>query len=78
MQAEAQREGAEGIVSVKIDEHAHEGDSHILEYFAQGTAIIATRDDHSIPTPSMVVSLSDPAPAQVTVKTSTGTTSAGH
>jgi uncharacterized protein YbjQ (UPF0145 family) len=36
MQAEAQREGAEGIVSVKIDEHTHEGDSHIIEYFAQG------------------------------------------
>lgn len=77
MQAEAQREGAEGIVSVKIDEHTHEGDSHIIEYFAQGTAIMATREDHSIPTPSMVVSLADPVATKIIVKT-TGTSSAGH
>ncbi|MBC8101960.1 MAG: heavy metal-binding domain-containing protein, partial [Cytophagales bacterium] len=75
MQAEAQREGAEGIVGVKIDEHAHEGDSHIIEYFAQGTAILATREDHSIPAPSLVVSLSDPAPAPVVVKAAAASTS---
>ena len=62
MQAEAAREQAEGILGARIDEASHGWGSHVIEFFAIGTAVIATRPDHEIPAPSLSVSLTDPAP----------------
>jgi uncharacterized protein YbjQ (UPF0145 family) len=59
MQAEAEQLGADGIVGATIKENSHGWGSHVIEYFAVGTSIIATRADHTIPTPSLVLPLSD-------------------
>ncbi len=59
MQAEAEQIGADGIVGATIKENSHGWSSHVIEYFAVGTSIIATRADHTIPTPSLVLPLSD-------------------
>ena len=59
MQAEAEQLGADGIVGATIKESSHGWGSHVIEYFAVGTSIIATRADHTIPTPSLMLSLSD-------------------
>ena len=59
MQAEAEQLGADGIVGATIKESSHGWGSHVIEYFAVGTSIIATRADHTIPTPSLILSLSD-------------------
>ncbi|GAC1323503.1 MAG: heavy metal-binding domain-containing protein [Chloroflexota bacterium] len=59
MQSEAEAEQAEGIVGVRIDERSHGWGSHVIEFFAVGTAIVPTRADHQIQAPSMVLSLND-------------------
>ena len=59
MQAEAEQLQADGIVGATIKENSHGWGSHVIEYFAVGTSIIATRADHTIPTPSLVLALSD-------------------
>lgn len=59
MQAEAEEIGADGIVGAAIRESSHGWGSHVIEYFAVGTSIIATRADHTIPTPSLTLPLSD-------------------
>jgi uncharacterized protein YbjQ (UPF0145 family) len=57
MQAEAVNLGAEGIVGTQIKESSHGWDSHIIEFFAIGTAVTPIRADHQIPPPQMVLSL---------------------
>ena len=37
----------------------------MIEYFAVGTAVMPTSDDHTIPAPTFVLNLNDPSPAQV-------------
>ncbi len=59
MQAEAEELGADGIVGAAIRESSHGWGSHVIEYFAVGTSIIATRADHTIPAPSLTLPLSD-------------------
>jgi len=59
MQAEAEALMADGIVGGQITERSHGWGSHIIEYFAVGTSIIATRADHTIPAPSLVLPLTD-------------------
>jgi uncharacterized protein YbjQ (UPF0145 family) len=59
MQAEAEAAQAEGIVGVQLVEGNHGWSSHVLEYFAVGTAVIPTSEDHTIPDPSFVLSLDD-------------------
>ena len=61
MQTEAETLKAEGIVGVQLQEHNHGWDSHVIEFFAVGTAIIPTRADHEIATPQMMISLNDPS-----------------
>lgn len=61
MQAEGERAQSEGIVGVQIHERSHGWGSHVIEFFAVGTAVIPTRDDHEIPKPSMVLTLNDRA-----------------
>jgi uncharacterized protein YbjQ (UPF0145 family) len=60
MQAEALEAKAEGIVGVDIHERSHGWGSHVIEFFAIGTAIIPSEgiEDHVIPTPQVVLDLS--------------------
>jgi uncharacterized protein YbjQ (UPF0145 family) len=59
MQAEALDAKAEGIVGVDIHERSHGWGSHIIEFFAIGTAIIPSEgsEDHVIPAPQVVLDL---------------------
>jgi uncharacterized protein YbjQ (UPF0145 family) len=57
MQAEAQQSQAEGIVGVQIQERSHGWGSHVIEFFSVGTAVVATRADHTIAEPSLVLPL---------------------
>jgi uncharacterized protein YbjQ (UPF0145 family) len=57
MQDEAERLGAEGIVGVQMVEKSHFWGSHVIEFFAIGTAIRPIRSDHVIAKPQMMLSL---------------------
>ncbi len=57
MQAEADALGAEGITGTQIKESSHGWDSHIIEFFAVGTAVTPTSADHQIPPPQLVLTL---------------------
>jgi uncharacterized protein YbjQ (UPF0145 family) len=57
MQAEAASLGAQGIVGARIIERSHGWGSHVIEFFAVGTAIIPIATDHQIPPPSLTLSL---------------------
>jgi uncharacterized protein YbjQ (UPF0145 family) len=57
MQAEAEAGQAEGIVGAQVHENSYGWDSHVIEYFAVGTAITSIREDHEIATPNMVLNL---------------------
>jgi uncharacterized protein YbjQ (UPF0145 family) len=68
MQAEAEALEAEGIVGVQLTEGSHGWDSHVIEYFAVGTAVVATSAEHTIPTPSLVLTLDDAQRGQTRLK----------
>src|SRR5258708_4313076 len=53
MQTEAVSLKAEGIVGAQIVERSHGWGSHIIEFFAVGTAVISISADHKIPEPSL-------------------------
>jgi uncharacterized protein YbjQ (UPF0145 family) len=59
MQAEAVNLEAEGIVGAQIQEKSHGWDTHVIEFFAVGTAVSPIRADHQIQPPQMVLSLND-------------------
>ncbi|AGY59740.1 heavy metal-binding domain-containing protein [Gloeobacter kilaueensis] len=59
MQAEATHLQAEGIVGVDIREGSYGWSSHVIEFFTVGTAVIAIRADHHIPTPQLVLTVND-------------------
>src|SRR5579884_2978760 len=59
MEAEADQLQAEGIVGVQLQERSHGWGSHVIEFFAVGTAIVPVRADHEIQQPTMVVTLND-------------------
>jgi len=59
MQTEAQDLGAEGIVGVSLSEKSHGWGSHAIEFFALGTAIVATGTPTEINTPIQVLDLND-------------------
>jgi uncharacterized protein YbjQ (UPF0145 family) len=59
MQAEAKHLGAEGIVGVEIKEHSYRWSAHVIEFFSVGTAVVAMRSDHHIPTPQLVLNVND-------------------
>ena len=58
MQAEAEAEQAVGIVGARVEESNHGWDSHVIEYFAVGTAVRPISDTHEVPEPMMVLPLS--------------------
>ena len=58
MQAEAEALQAEGIVGVVLKESNHGWGSHVIEFFAVGTAIVPMGEEHAIPQPGIVLDLS--------------------
>ncbi len=64
MQAEAQQIGGDvlGIVEVKLRENSHGWGSHVIEFFAVGTAVIANEHagaDHRLPDITPTLDLND-------------------
>jgi uncharacterized protein YbjQ (UPF0145 family) len=59
MQAEAQEVQAGGIVGVQLTERSHGWGSHVIEFFAVGTAVIPTQADHTIAVPSLMMGMDD-------------------
>jgi uncharacterized protein YbjQ (UPF0145 family) len=59
MQAEAEALGAAGIVGVLVDENNHTWGPSVLEFSAVGTAVVPIRQDHHIPRPALVLTVSD-------------------
>jgi uncharacterized protein YbjQ (UPF0145 family) len=59
MQTEAQDLGAEGIVGVSLSETSHGWGSHVIEFFALGTAIVSIESRGSVEPPIPVLDLND-------------------
>jgi uncharacterized protein YbjQ (UPF0145 family) len=59
MQVEAEQAQAEGIVGVQLHERSHGWGSHVIEFFAVGTAVVPVRADHQIPPPTLILGLND-------------------
>ncbi len=59
MQHEAQELQAEGIVGVQLQERSHGWGSHVIEFFAVGTAVVPVEGDHQLPAPVPTLSLDD-------------------
>ena len=59
MQTEAQDLAAEGIVGVSLSERSHGWGSHVIEFFAIGTAIIPSEERGEIEPPIPVLDLND-------------------
>lgn len=59
MQLEASELQAEGIVGVHLHESSHTWDSHVIEFFAVGTAVKRFQESQ-LSTPSVVLPLNDP------------------
>ena len=57
MQAEAEAGNAEGIVGAQVRESSHGWGSHVIEYFAIGTAITSISTEHTIQTPTLILPL---------------------
>jgi uncharacterized protein YbjQ (UPF0145 family) len=57
MQTEADHLQAAGIVGARIVERSHGWGSHVIEFFAIGTAVVTTSTDHEIERPTMVLPL---------------------
>jgi uncharacterized protein YbjQ (UPF0145 family) len=59
MQTEAGALEAEGIVGVQLQERSHGWGSHVIEFFAIGTAIVAADGGKGLPEPIPTISLND-------------------
>jgi uncharacterized protein YbjQ (UPF0145 family) len=57
METEAQALQAGGIVGARVVERSHGWGSHVIEFFAVGTAVVPTGEEHSIEAPSLVLPL---------------------
>src|ERR1700759_4803214 len=57
MQSEADELQSEGIVGARIIERSHGWGSHVIEFFAIGTAVVSTSPDHQIEKPALVLPL---------------------
>jgi uncharacterized protein YbjQ (UPF0145 family) len=57
MQAEAQEVQSEGIVGVALEEKSHGWGSHVIEFFAIGTAIVPSDGAAEIPSPTPMIDL---------------------
>lgn len=59
MQSEAVSLQAQGVVGAQIVENSHGWGSHVIEFFAIGTAVVSIADDHLIQAPSLSLLLND-------------------
>jgi uncharacterized protein YbjQ (UPF0145 family) len=59
MQREADELESEGIVGARIVERSHGWGSHVIEFFAIGTAVVSTSAEHHIDPPALVLPLRD-------------------
>jgi len=59
MQTEAIDLTAQGVVGTQIHERNHGWGSHVIEFFAVGTAVIPISDTHEVPAPSLTLLLND-------------------
>jgi uncharacterized protein YbjQ (UPF0145 family) len=59
MQAEAMSLKAQGVVGAQIHERNHGWGSHVIEFFAVGTAVIPISDNHEVPAPALSLLLND-------------------
>lgn len=59
MQAEAMGVAAQGVVGMRVQEKSHGWGSHIIEFFAVGTAIVPISDEHKVQAPTLTLSLND-------------------
>jgi uncharacterized protein YbjQ (UPF0145 family) len=59
MQTEAQALNAKGIVGVDLQEKSHGWGSHVIEFFAIGTAISASGEPGALQAPTPVLDLND-------------------
>jgi uncharacterized protein YbjQ (UPF0145 family) len=59
MQKEAEALEAEGIVGVQLQERSHGWGSHVIEFFAIGTAIVPMPGERQLPAPTPTISLND-------------------
>ena len=57
MQTEADGLESAGIVGARIVERSHGWGSHVIEFFAIGTAVVVTAESHEIEKPAMVLPL---------------------
>jgi len=57
MQKEADELQSEGIVGAQIIERSHGWGSHVIEFFALGTAVVSTSSEHEIEKPALVLPL---------------------
>jgi uncharacterized protein YbjQ (UPF0145 family) len=58
MQTESSEVQAAGIVGARIIERSHGWGSHVIEFFAIGTGVVATSAEHMIDAPALVLPLS--------------------
>jgi uncharacterized protein YbjQ (UPF0145 family) len=65
MQAEAESVNAQGIVGVKLQQSNHGWDSHVIEFFAVGTAVLRESQAEAVSAPQLMLSLNDPSPTVV-------------
>ena len=59
MQREGEELQAEGIVGVQLQERSHGWGSHVIEFFAVGTAIVPSETARTLPEPIPTISLND-------------------
>jgi uncharacterized protein YbjQ (UPF0145 family) len=57
MQTEAEEVQANGVVGARISEGSHGWGSHVIEFFAIGTAVVATSENHEVEKPALVLPL---------------------
>jgi uncharacterized protein YbjQ (UPF0145 family) len=57
MQAEAERLSAKGIVGVRVVERTFGWGSHVIEFMAIGTAVVALEGSHNVIVPTPTISL---------------------
>ena len=57
MQTEADELNAGGIVGARIVERSHGWGSHVIEFFAIGTAVVPTSSEHEVDKPALMLPL---------------------
>ncbi len=61
MQAEAVNLGAQGVVGSRVVEGSYGWETHVIEFFSVGTAVVPISDDHRVQPPTLTLSLNDPS-----------------